>query len=337
MDPGSGEEVTLAGASGANAAAGGDRAPAIRLDGVVHRYGKTEALKGISLAVPRGIICGLVGSNGAGKTTTLKILATLLRPTAGRVELLGGELPRTMSEARRRIGYMPDFFGVYQDLEVTEYLEFFAAAYGLRGARRRQVVGDVLELTGLAGKRGHVIGSLSRGMQQRLGLARVLVHDPALLLLDEPASGLDPRARVEVAAILGELRGMGKTILISSHILHELEEMCDMLAIIESGRLLFTGTLAELRASVGGGLRQVRLEIDEPGELERRLRELPQVAEVEPVSGGGWRVVLGADGAWDVPDLAAWLVGSGYRVRRLEPNEPNLQEVFMLVTKGEVA
>ncbi|MDD8044438.1 MAG: ABC transporter ATP-binding protein [Verrucomicrobiota bacterium] len=310
---------------------------AIRLQGVRHLYHKTAALKGIDLEIPTGVVFGLVGSNGAGKTTTLRILGTLLRPTGGVVEVLGMDLAKAPDEVRRRIGYMPDFFGVYQDLGVSEYLDFFAAAYGLKRAKRQQVVGDVLELTGLTGKRQEVIGSLSRGMQQRLGLARVLVHDPSLLLLDEPASGLDPRARVEMAEILVELRNMGKTILISSHILPELQDMCDAFAILELGEILFTGTLKQLRAQVGVDGHDVRVRLEgEFNDLGFLPDERPEVLGVEDLGDGAWRLMLDPAGAWRAWDVSAWLVGRGYKVRSLEERTPNLQDAFMSMTKGDV-
>jgi ABC-2 type transport system ATP-binding protein len=290
------------------------------------------------MEVPQGQIYGLVGSNGAGKTTTLRILGTLLKPTSGSVQVMGMDIGKHADDVRRIIGYMPDFFGVYQDLGVREYLEFFAAAYGIKGAKRDGVVDDVLELTGLTGKRHDMIGNLSRGMQQRLGLARVLVHDPKLLLLDEPASGLDPRARVEIAAVLSELRRMGKTILISSHILPELQDLCDSFAILELGEIVFTGTLKELRMRVGIGGHDVHVELEAPETgLDHLPDEQPEVLSVEDLGDGAWRVQLDPAGAWRSWDLCSWLVSRGFKVRGLEAHAPNLQDAFMSMTRGEVA
>jgi ABC-2 type transport system ATP-binding protein len=204
-------------------------------------YGAMAALSGLDLTVNKGDLFGFIGSNGAGKTTTLRILATFLAPSAGTASILGHDVVRDADAVRHVIGYMPDFFGVYKDMEVTEYLDFFGACYKIPTAQREKTVNDVLELVGLTEKKGALIGALSRGMQERLGLARVLIHDPQLLLLDEPASGLDPRARIEMMAILQELQRLGKTIIISSHILSELQTLCNRVAIIEKGRLIYSG------------------------------------------------------------------------------------------------
>jgi len=203
----------------------------IRTFGLTKRYGDVLALDDLTLEVGEGEIFGYIGPNGAGKTTTLKILATLLAPTSGRAQVCGYEVGRESTKIRPLIGYMPDFFGVYEDMTVAEYLTFFAAAYGLRGNRRTRILNEVLELTDLGSKRDTIVEALSRGMQQRLGLARTLVHDPKVLILDEPASGLDPRARIEIRELLKEVKRMGKTIIISSHILSELAQLCDAVGI----------------------------------------------------------------------------------------------------------
>src|SRR5881392_401599 len=200
--------------------------PAVQTYGLTRMYGNIAALYGLNLTVNRGDLFGFIGSNGAGKTTTLRILATFLTPSGGQARVLGHDVVREADAVRHIIGYMPDFFGVYKDMEVTEYLDFFGACYKIAAVQREKTVNDVLELVGLSEKKGALIGALSRGMQQRLGLARVLIHDPRVLLLDEPASGLDPGARIEIRALLKELRNMGKTILISSHILPELADIC---------------------------------------------------------------------------------------------------------------
>src|ERR1043166_5019047 len=215
------------------------------------KYGELYAIKSIDLNLNRGDLFGFIGPNGAGKTTTMRILATLLNPTWGEAYVGGHSIYTRPKEIRRMIGYMPDFFGVYDDMKVIEYLEFFAAAYRIRGPKRRQVCEEVLDLVELGYKREALVKSLSRGMTQRLGLARVLLHDPEVLLLDEPASGLDPRARIEIRQLLKELRNMGKTIMVSSHILPELADICNKVGIIERGELLFDG-------DVQSAIRQVR-------------------------------------------------------------------------------
>ena len=221
--------------------------------GLVKRYNGTLALGGLDLEIAAGEIFGLVGPNGAGKTTTLRILATLLVPTAGDAEVAGASIRGDPDGVRRVVGYMPDSFGVYDDMKVWEYLDFFGRCHGLPADRRRRMIGDLLELVDLGPKRDAYVARLSRGMQQRLCLAHALVHDPAVLILDEPASGLDPRARVELRELLRELRTLGKTILVSSHILPELEELCTSLAIIDRGRVLAQGRLAEIEARLRVG------------------------------------------------------------------------------------
>src|SRR5207244_508618 len=227
--------------------------PAVQTYGLTRMYGNIAALSGLDLTVNKGDLFGFIGSNGAGKTTTLRILSTFLAPSAGTAQILGHEVVTEADAVRHIIGYMPDFFGVYKDMEVTEYLDFFGACYKIPTAQRERTVNDVLELVGLTEKKGAIIGALSRGMQQRLGLARVLIHDPQVLLLDEPASGLDPRARIEVMAILQELQKMGKTIIISSHILSELQTLCNRVAIIEKGKLIYSGPVQGVRDQMSTG------------------------------------------------------------------------------------
>src|SRR5881409_1700689 len=227
--------------------------PAVQTVGLTRLYGAMTALNSLDLTVNQGDLFGFIGSNGAGKTTTLRILATFLAPSAGQAIVLGHDVVRDADAVRHVIGYMPDFFGVYKDMEVTEYLDFFGACYKIPTAQREKTVNDVLELVGLSEKKGSLIGALSRGMQQRLGLARVLIHDPRVLLLDEPASGLDPRARIEMMAILQELQKMGKTIVISSHILSELQTLCNRVAIIEKGQLIYSGPVQGVRDQMAPG------------------------------------------------------------------------------------
>src|SRR6476620_5234943 len=213
-------------------------------------YGDLYALNRLSIKLEKGDVYGFIGPNGAGKTTTMRILATLLNPTWGEATVCGYSIYTGAKEIRRSIGYMPDFFGVYDDMKVIEYLEFFAAAYRIKGPARKKICEEVLELVDLTYKRDALVTSLSRGMTQRLGLARGLLHDPQVLLLDEPASGLDPRARIEIRALLKELRTMGKTILVSSHILPELADICNKVGIIERGELVFNDTVDELLKKV---------------------------------------------------------------------------------------
>ena len=225
----------------------------IRVEGISHHFGSMQVLHDVWFHVPEGEVFGFIGPNGAGKTTTLRMMATLLEPAQGRILVGGYDVVERPVDVRRILGFMPDGFGVYERVTVWEYLEFFAACYGLHGQKRRKVVGDVLDLTDLGYKAKAEVNGLSRGMQQRLSVARVLLHDPKVLLMDEPASGLDPRARIEIRELLKELRRMGKTIIISSHILHELAELCNAVAIVEKGQLLFNGSVAEIMRRAGTG------------------------------------------------------------------------------------
>src|SRR6266481_3815466 len=257
--------------------------PAVQTLGLTRTYGAITALNSLDLTILRGDLFGFIGSNGAGKTTTLRILATFLAPSAGQAIVLGKDVVQDADAVRHVIGYMPDFFGVYKDMEVTEYLDFFGACYKIPSAQREKTVNDVLELVGLTEKKGSLIGALSRGMQQRLGLARVLIHDPQLLLLDEPASGLDPRARIEMMAILQELQRMGKTIIISSHILSELETLCNRVAIIEKGRLIYSGPVQGVRDQMAAGrIFLVKVLANEARAVEL-LKARPEISEVSTV------------------------------------------------------
>jgi len=247
--------------------------------------------------------------------------------------VLGHDVVREADAVRHVIGYMPDFFGVYKDMEVTEYLDFFGACYRIPSAQRGKTVNDVLELVGLTEKRGALIGALSRGMQQRLGLARVLIHDPKVLLLDEPASGLDPRARIEMMAILQELQRMGKTIIISSHILSELQTLCNRVAIIERGRLIYAGPVQGVRDhQAGGRILRVRVSSD-PGRALELLKTRPEVGSVEAAD-DGLKVVLASTDS-DPAIVAETLVQGGARLVELREEELGLEEVFLRVTRGE--
>jgi ABC-2 type transport system ATP-binding protein len=298
-------------------------------------YGDLYALNRLTLKLERGDVYGFIGPNGAGKTTTMRILATLLNPTWGEATVCGYSIYNGAKEIRRLMGYMPDFFGVYDDMKVIEYLEFFAAAYRIKGPERRKKCEQVLELVDLGYKRDALVTSLSRGMTQRLGLARVLLHEPQVLLLDEPASGLDPRARIEMRGLLKELRNMGKTILVSSHILPELADICNKIGIIERGKLLFDG-------DVQSAIRRVRqhtvLSVEVGDGMATAARELLQkqsdVLKVEADDHDQHMRVTLNDGVHDGSFIADLLVKSGYRLRMLKEEEIDLEDVFMAITKG---
>jgi ABC-2 type transport system ATP-binding protein len=306
----------------------------VRAMGLTKRYDKTLAVAGLDLDIAEGEIFGLVGPNGAGKTTTLRILATLLVPSAGDAEIVGFSVRRNPDAVRRALGYMPDSFGVYDDMKVWEYLDFFGRCYGLSAARRRRVVADLLELVDLAPRRDAYVQTLSRGMQQRLCLAHALVHDPQVLLLDEPASGLDPRARVELRELLRELRNLGKTILISSHILPELEELCTSIAIIDRGRVLASGRVADMeqRLRVGAVLR-VRVLGD--GEAQAAARAWferdPEVAAASVLDDGTVEIGFRGDDAGSAR-LLAEAVSAGLQVITFARAASDLEELFLQVT-----
>ena len=307
--------------------------PAVQTRGLTRMYGPMTALSGLDLTVNRGDLFGFIGSNGAGKTTTLRILATFLAPSAGTAQILGHDVVRDADAVRHVIGYMPDFFGVYKDMEVTEYLDFFGACYKIPTAQREKTVNDVLELVGLTEKKGALIGALSRGMQQRLGLARVLIHDPQLLLLDEPASGLDPRARIEMMAILQELQRLGKTIIISSHILSELQTLCNRVAIIEKGKLIYSGPVQGVRDQMSQGrVIWVRVSSDQAQAMDL-LKARSEISEVTSVD-GEIKITLASHDT-DHSIIADVLVRGGAKLTELREDEIGLEEVFMRVTRGE--
>ena len=296
------------------------------------KYGDLFAIKSIDLNLSRGDLFGFIGPNGAGKTTTMRILATLLNPTWGEAYVGGYSIYTRPKEIRRMIGYMPDFFGVYDDMKVIEYLEFFAAAYRIRGPKRRQVCDEVLELVELGYKREALVTSLSRGMTQRLGLARVLLHDPQVLLLDEPASGLDPRARIEIRALLKRLGTMGKTIMVSSHILPELADICNKVGIIERGELIVNAEVADVMRQVR---RQMVLNIGVAGNSDAAARLLEGHNLVDRVDAGDkYLTVTLVDGHEDYSDLATLLVTAGHKLTMLREEELNLETAFMALTKG---
>ena len=298
------------------------------------RYGKLVALNGLDLKIEEGECLGYIGPNGAGKTTTIRILSTLLQPTWGEAKVCGYTVGYESRLIRPLIGYVPDFFGAYEDMVVEEYLEFFAAAYNIHGDQRRRVVGDVLELTDLAYKRDALVDALSRGMKQRLSVARVLLHDPKVLFLDEPASGLDPRARIEMRELLKELRRMGKTIIISSHILHELAELCTTVGIIERGDLLFHGSLEEIiRRTRSGTLVEVKV-----GDAQERAKAvLERLDPVDGVTSENGRLLVSLKRATtDFSFLARAILDAKLPLHELKEEPVNLETAFMRFTKGIV-
>jgi ABC-2 type transport system ATP-binding protein len=307
----------------------------IETHGLIRRFGETTAVDDLNLKVSAGSLFGLIGPNGAGKTTTLRMLAGLLQPTAGQIVLNGQVANHDWRDLQRQIGYMPDFFGVYEDMLVWEYLDFFARCYDVPAARRRQLTDELLELVDLTEKRDAYVQTLSRGMRQRLCLAHALVHDPQVLLLDEPASGLDPRARIEMRELLRELGAMGKTIVVSSHILMELAELCDSVGIIEKGQLVASGPLDEITRQVQQG-RTLRLKvISEQNQAEAILRDQPGVGQVYEANGYLEVEFLGDDEA--TANLLETLVARGVRVASFSEVSGGLEDVFMRLTKGEVA
>ena len=306
----------------------------IETRGLTKYYGSLAALSDLNLTIHEGDIFGFIGPNGAGKTTTMRILATLLEPTRGQGFINKMDVCKQGRDVRKMVGYMPDFMGVYDDLKVYEYLEFFAAAFGLERSKRKAVIGDVLELTDLTVKRASPVDGLSRGMQQRLQLARVLIHDPKVLILDEPASGLDPRARIEIRELLVELKRMGKTIMISSHILSELEEFCDHVGIIEHGTLIFSGTMDQIREKMG---LRAKFRVAVAGDPQRAadlLAALPQIAEA--VVGDALLDVTIRDGQPNDGLIARTLVRAGLDVLSIVPKQLKLDDAFLQLTKGIV-
>ncbi len=309
------------------------------------------ALDNLNLQLEKGDIFGFIGPNGAGKTTTIKIIATLLLPSAGTVRVNGVDALKEPGRARGFIGYMPDFFGVYDDIKVWEYLDFFAAAYKIPKDRRPGIISDVLELTDLSVKKDAYVESLSRGMKQRLCLAKTLVHDPPVMLLDEPASGLDPRARIEIRELLKELQAMGKTILISSHILPEMEEFCNKIGIIERGKMIVEGDVKTLAQNVRG-YQSITLTVKANAEQAlHMLQQMPELVQTPSICAENHKI---AEGSLQMPRgctlqfqyigppeeeyaVLQALVQAGIQVRSFFTPETDLEDLFMRVTKGQVA
>jgi len=311
--------------------------PALAITGLSHSFKKHKALDEVSFEVQAGAIHGFVGPNGAGKTTTLRVVSTLMPPQEGSVQVFGMDIRKEIRRVRQSLGFMPDHFSMYRRMRVAEYLDFFAAAYGIERRARETTVSDVLSLTDMGGRRDALISSLSRGMQQRVGLARILVNDPALLLLDEPASGLDPRARIELMEIIRELRNLGKTIFISSHILSELADLCDHVTIIDRGKLRYTGTMAELLTG-SKGLREFELGfISTDTELvSDALGLVPGVAEVRAGANAS-RLLVSFDPDRCRPStLLQALLSRDIEVELFRPSERRLDEVFMDLTEPGV-
>jgi ABC-2 type transport system ATP-binding protein len=307
----------------------------IRVEHVSHAFGALRVLSDVSFHVPEGAVFGFIGPNGAGKTTTLRMIATLLEPDDGRVLVNGIDVVDQPAEVRRVLGFMPDGFGVYERVTVREYLELFASAHSLPLASRARTVSAVVELTGLGGLEERLVGVLSKGMRQRLAIARTLLHDPKVLVLDEPANGLDPRARIEMRELIEELARLGKTILLSSHILTELSDLCTSVAILEKGRLVAAGPVdaigKQLRPERGLRLRL----LDPPDDALERLRAAPGVTEVARDPDGAFELAYqGGDEV--VAELVAWAVAEQLKVVRVEPDRNDLERIFLEVTKGEL-
>lgn len=306
----------------------------IEIKGLTKKYGSFYALNDLNLTLSEGTVFGFVGANGAGKSTTFSILATLLQPTAGDAIINGKSVKTEPHEVRKQIGYMPDFFGVYDQLKANEYLDFYGASYGIPVSKREELIPQLLELVNLSHKRYEYVDLLSRGMKQRLCLARCLIHDPQVLILDEPASGLDPRARIEMRDILKQLKSMGKTIMISSHILPELAEMCDEIGVIDGGKLIAHGSVSEIQSQLQG---ERLITVKVKGLLEigaRFFEEDPFVSNVE-LDEEKHNITFNYRGTEeDQIQLLKKAVEENLRIISFAEEEKNLEDVFMAITKG---
>ena len=307
----------------------------IRVEGVTHRFGSFTVLHDVWFEVPSGEIFGFIGPNGAGKTTTLRMMATLLEPDEGRVLVDGYDVVDRPADVRKSLGFMPDSFGVYERVTVIEYLEFFAAAHGIELGARQRTVDAVMELTDLGQLKDRLVANMSKGMKQRLAIARTLLHDPKVLILDEPANGLDPRARIEMRELIEELQRLGKTIVLSSHILTELSDMVTSVAILERGRLLAHGSVDAIGKTLRPE-RAVRMRfLKPPGDLEKVLGAIPNVSGVERDPDGEMRIQYqGGDDA--LAEIVAEVIARGLRPLRVEPDQNDLERIFLEVTKGEL-
>ncbi len=315
--------------------------PIIEIKDLSKKYGKRTAVNHLNLTVEAGEIFGFVGPNGAGKTTTLRILATLLRANGGEAFVAGHSVKGSPRGVRGAIGYMPDSFGFYHDMRVWEYLDFFGACYHLREAERKRLVNDLLELVDMTPRRDDMVDRLSRGMQQRLGLARTLIHDPQVLILDEPASGLDPRARVEIRELLVELAHMGKTVFFSTHILADVAEICTRVGIIEAGQIIATGTLDELQRGLATQ-RAVHIGVlDRAAEAQEFLSALPGVSgvEVHTEQNHQQRTRLEVKFTGDDAALSAMLIeltARHFPIVHFSEDSQNLEDIFMQLTKSSL-
>ena len=313
----------------------------IKTDDLHKSFGSFEALRGISLEVPAGSIYGFVGPNGAGKTTTMRILTTLTRPSQGQAWVAGHSVLEDRRAVRRAIGYMPDEFGVYEDLRVWEYLDFFAACYDIPEGDRKVLVADLLELVDLRHRREDMVDKLSRGMKQRLSLARTLAHDPQVLILDEPASGLDPRARVEIRELLGELANMGKTIFFSSHILADVEDVCSHIGIVEAGEMIIQGSIDELKLQLMAN-REIVITVmnhETAESVTSLVSEVGKVDAAEIITPKNGRARVRVDFAGNDEELGALsrrLFESDVTLLGFNEEEKDLEHMFMRVTRGLV-
>lgn len=306
----------------------------IEIHGLTKQYGTFKALDDLTLEVGEGTVFGFVGQNGAGKSTTFSILATLLAPTAGTAYINGYDVTKEPKMVRRQIGYMPDFFGVYDQLKAEEYLDFYGASYGIPSAERAKLIPQLLELVNLTHKKDAYVDVLSRGMKQRLCLARCLIHDPKVLILDEPASGLDPRARVEMREILKELKNMGKTILISSHILPELAEMCDTLGIIDQGKLQAYGSVSEIHKKLSGEKTIIVKINGNQQESVRFFEDDPLISGISVHMDGGTVEFTYRGSQEDQMILLRRAVNSGLPIVSFSEADTDLEDVFMEITRG---
>ncbi len=307
----------------------------LKTDNLTKIYGGLTAVNNLNIELESGDIMGFIGPNGAGKTTTIKMVATLLKPTSGTAYVDGIDVNADPDAVRPLIGYMPDFFGLYDDVKVWEYLDFFAAAYRIPVHKRKGTIDDVLELTDLTIKRDSFVSELSRGMQQRLCLAKTLIHDPKLLLLDEPASGLDPRARIEIKELLKELRNMGKTILISSHILPELADFCNKIAIIEQGKLVVSGDVQAIVEQCQGGLcLQIGI-VERAEEALEFLQNLDVISEAHLEDDFILATYVGEPDCHH--EVLQKLAENGFKVKSFAEADMDLEDVFLKVTRGAVS
>lgn len=307
----------------------------LEVKGLRKEYAGITAVQGVDFTLQPGDIFGFIGSNGAGKTTTIRMIATLLEPTAGTAVLNGHDIHKDPMNVRRNIGYMPDFFGLYDDVRVWEYLDFFATIYRVPVRERPSVIDNVLELTDLTVKKEAFVSSLSRGMQQRLCLARCLVHDPALLLLDEPASGLDPRARAELKELIAELGRMGKIVIVSSHILPELADFCTTVGIIERGKMLAFGPVSEvIKAVQTAKMIEIRT-LDRAAEASMLLHGKPHVVNTHLMGSTTIKIEFSGE-AEDQAELLAMLIREGFPIIEFKEEGADLEDLFLKVTTGAV-